>query len=161
MPVESGSQFLPVRLQKKLLLECYRSKILKLLLLHACGHLHDLLPQIAKTGLDGVESLTPPPTGNVELSYARKILGPDMTIIGGLDPIWFQQATPQEVEVKVEEIAKQVDPGRHFMLMPSDSTPAGVPLTNFKAVQRSIDRVAQWNRTCERGAIDHHLSPIP
>jgi uroporphyrinogen-III decarboxylase len=117
----------------------------KLLLLHACGHLHDLLPQIAETGLDGIESLTPPPTGNVTLSYARKILGPDKTIIGGMDPVWFQQATPREIEEKIEAIANEVKPGRHFMLMPSDSTPADVPLANFEAVRRSINRVAQWN----------------
>ncbi len=114
----------------------------KLLLLHACGHLHDLLPLIAGTGLDGVESLTPPPTGNVDLGYARQVLGPHKTIIGGLDPVWFAQATPQEVEIRVTEIAAEVAPGRHFMLMPSDSTPAGTPLANFLAVQRAIDRMA-------------------
>ena len=116
----------------------------KLLLLHACGHLHDLLPLIARTGLDGIESLTPPPTGNVELHYAREMLGPDRTIIGGLDPVWFAQATSQEVESRVESIAEEVSPGRHFMLMPSDSTPADVPLANFDAVRLTIERVARW-----------------
>jgi hypothetical protein len=115
----------------------------KLLLFHACGHLHDLMPAIAGTGLDGIESLTPPPTGNVELAFAREILGPDKTIIGGLDPVWFAQASAAEVSEKVQAIAEEVRPGRHFMLMPSDSTPAHVPLANFEAVRRTIERLAK------------------
>lgn len=116
----------------------------KILLLHACGHLRGLLPQIAATGIDGIESLTPPPTGNVDLAYARQVVGRDMTIIGGMDPVWFLKATPAEVEHRVEEIAELIYPGDHFMLMPSDSTPAHTPLANFEAVRRAIARKGRW-----------------
>ena len=62
-----------------------------------------------------------------------------MTLIGGWDPGWFLNATPEEIERQVEQVVVQMSPGDHFMLMPADSTAAGVPLTNFAAVRRAID----------------------
>lgn len=116
----------------------------KFLLLHACGHLRLLLEKIAKiNGLSGVESLTTPPTGDVQLCYARTVLK-NKTIIGGLDPVTFLRSTPLEIEKIVKEIIEQVKPGAHFILMPSDSTPPGVPIENFEAVKNTIYKYGQW-----------------
>jgi len=115
----------------------------KILLLHPCGHLRDLLPAIEATGLHGIESLTPPPTGNVPLAMAREVMGPKRTLMGGLDPVWFAQATAEQVEERVSEIVGQVGDGRGFMLMPADSTPANVPMANFGAVNRVLSRHAR------------------
>ena len=128
------------------------------LLLHACGHLRGLLPQIATTGIHGIESLTPPPTGNVDLAYARQVLGSDRTIIGGFDPIWFLNARPDQIERRVEELAVEVYPGDHFMLMPADSTPAFSPLANFAAVRRAIERVGRWSAKGSGGATGDKVS---
>jgi len=117
----------------------------KIVLLHACGHMRDLLPMVRETGLDGIESLNPPPTGNTELAYGREVLGPGRSIWGGLDPVFFLRATPAEIEQEVRQIISVVAPGDHFVLMPADSTPAGVPLDHFDVVRRTIDRYGRWS----------------
>lgn len=116
----------------------------KVALLHACGHIRDLLGGIADTGVDGIESLTPPPTGNTTLRDAREILGADKILIGGLDPMLFATAPPAELEFQVREIAAEVRPGRNFALMPADSCQAGAPLASFSVVRRAIEHYARW-----------------
>ena len=116
----------------------------KIAMLHACGHLERLLEQIADTGVDGIESVTPPPTGNTPLSLARKVLGADKILIGGMDPSFFASAQPEEIEKLVEEIAEWARPGRNYALMPADSCPANAPLANFAAVRRTINRYGRW-----------------
>lgn len=119
----------------------------KYLFLHACGHLKGLLEQISKIdGLSGVESLTPPLTGDVTLDYAREVLGDNMTIIGGMESVQFLNSNPEEIEIIVLKIIDKVKPGEHFILMPSDSTPAGVPVENFEAVKNAIYKYGQWTK---------------
>ncbi|MCU0522819.1 MAG: hypothetical protein MUF84_19285, partial [Anaerolineae bacterium] len=56
---------------------------------HACGHLRHLLTLMKGSGIAGVESISPPPTGNIDLRDAREVLGSDVTIIGGIEPTRF------------------------------------------------------------------------
>jgi len=58
----------------------------KLAVLHMCGHLHDLLPVLRKTGLDGVNGLTPPPVGDTPFEYALDVMGEQFLILGGVFP---------------------------------------------------------------------------
>ena len=47
----------------------------------------DRLELLARTGTDGIDTLDPPPLGNVELLDARGRLGPDLFIKGNVDPV--------------------------------------------------------------------------
>ena len=116
----------------------------KVVMLHACGHLANILEEIAATGVDGIESVTPPPTGNTPLPLAREVLGPDKILIGGIDPSFFVSASPAEVESLVKEIALWASPGRYVAVMPADSCPAKAPLANFAAVEEAIERFGRW-----------------
>ena len=64
----------------------------KVAIVHMCGHVNDLLPDIATTGLDGIDCLTPPPTGNTTPQDAWDVIGPDLIVHGILDPsTWIHQ----------------------------------------------------------------------
>jgi len=52
-------------------------------IIHMCGHLYDLLPSLKEIGLDGIHSLTPPPTGNCPYEAALDALGDDLVVITG------------------------------------------------------------------------------
>lgn len=56
----------------------------KLLVHHACGLIRDLIPLMAKFNIDAIESISPPPTGNITVQQAASMLPEHIALIGGL-----------------------------------------------------------------------------
>ena len=88
----------------------------KLFVPHMCGLLKGVLPELAETGLDGIEALTPPPLGDCPIGLAREKLGPDITLIGGLDPTQFVGATPDKTRAMLLDFLSQLSDCRHTIL---------------------------------------------
>lgn len=113
----------------------------KLLVHHACGHIRDLLPLMAKTQIDVVESISPPPTGNIEMTEARDILrGTQIGLIGGIEPTAFLNDTPDELERKVRKLIDDMR-GCRYILANSDSCPPGVPEEKFRMISRLVQEI--------------------
>lgn len=110
----------------------------KLLIHHACGHIRDLLPLMNKTSVDMIESISPPPTGNIDLDEAFKLLGQDKGLIGGIEPIFFENCTIPELEARVDYLCN-ISKGRKYILANSDSCPPNVSYEKFLAVSRMIE----------------------
>ena len=98
-----------------------------------CGHIKNILPDIKKTGLQGVNGLTPPPTGDTPWELALDVLGEDQIIIGVLDPSVF-------INGPIENIAEELDAlytprirNSHFILWAA-ADGIYVPLKRFEAV---------------------------
>ncbi len=109
----------------------------KLLIHHACGHVKDLLPMMAATNIDMVESLSPPPTGNIDVADAFALL-PDTTgIIGGIEPTFFTNCTLPELEARVKDLLETAK-GKAFVLANSDSCPPDVNYEKFLFVSNLI-----------------------
>lgn len=71
----------------------------KMLVHHACGHIKDLLPLMRETEIDAIESITPVPTGNIEMKEAKNMLeGSGISLIGGIDPVFFTTSKMDELE---------------------------------------------------------------
>jgi len=109
----------------------------KLLIHHACGHVRDLLPIMAEEEIDMVESLSPPPTGNVEVWKAQEVLGSRVGIIGGIEPTHFLNLDMKEFRDYVETLLDRVNP-RHYVLANSDSCPPGVSVEKFRLVTEIV-----------------------
>ncbi|MHB1455488.1 MAG: uroporphyrinogen decarboxylase family protein [Armatimonadota bacterium] len=58
----------------------------KKIVVHMCGHLKDLLDDIAIIGVDGINGLTPPSVGNTTFEEALDVLGEHFIILGGIFP---------------------------------------------------------------------------
>ena len=69
----------------------------KVAMVHMCGHVKDILPDIASTGLDGIDALTPPPTGNTTPQDAWEAAGPQLIVHGILDPSTWIHRSRNEV----------------------------------------------------------------
>ena len=108
---------------------------------HACGHVGELLGRMQACGVHAVESLSPRPTGNVTLSQARRILGKETGIIGGIEPTDFLNLTEKALAPYVEQVIADAA-GGPFILANSDSCPPGVTVDKFKLV-------AQIARACK------------
>ena len=111
----------------------------KLLIHHACGHLKDLLPLMAKTGIDMVESISPPPTGNIEIKDAALLLPDHIGIIGGIEPTFFENCSLEMLEANVHQLISDMK-GKRFVLANSDSCPPGVSYDKFLLVSKLISK---------------------
>ena len=53
--------------------------------IHMCGHLGALLPELKEVGLDGIHALTEPPVGTCTYEMALDALGEDLVVLTGFD----------------------------------------------------------------------------
>jgi uroporphyrinogen-III decarboxylase len=109
----------------------------KLLIHHACGHIRDLLPIMAREEVDAIESITPPPTGNIGIGEARALLGGSKALIGGLDPVRFLTLQGRDFDAYVEETLDEAGE-RGFILANSDSCPPGVEEGKFSRITKLV-----------------------
>ena len=110
----------------------------KLLVHHACGHLRDLIPLMATTEIDAIESISPPPTGNVTLAEADAMLPDHIALIGGLEPVRLLNGSVGQVVEDAEALLRDMA-GRRYVLANSDSCPPGVAYEKFLAVTSLVN----------------------
>lgn len=104
---------------------------------HACGHVKDLLIPVAEQGVSAIESISPPPTGNVTIEEAAAVLPPDVGIIGGIEPVQLLNSTCEELLEYVERLCS-ITKGRGFILANSDSCPPGVEYEKFLKIAEFV-----------------------
>jgi uroporphyrinogen-III decarboxylase len=109
----------------------------KFLVHHACGHLQRLIPLMAETKIDAIEAISPPPTGNIELADAAKLLPDSIALIGGIEPTVLLNSTLEALETYVRALLRQMD-GRRYVLANSDSCPPGVSIEKFRRVSSIV-----------------------
>lgn len=109
----------------------------KLLVHHACGLIRDLIPLMAKSNIDAIESISPPPTGNITLQEATAMLPEHIALIGGLEPVRLLRGTMEDVAEDARELLRDMA-GRRFILANSDSCPPGVEYEKFLAVSELV-----------------------
>jgi hypothetical protein len=59
----------------------------KVCVLHMCGTLMDLMPDIKQVGADCWESFTPPPNGDTYFEDGRQAVGDDVSLVGGMNAV--------------------------------------------------------------------------
>jgi uroporphyrinogen-III decarboxylase len=113
----------------------------KIIAHHACGHVRHLLSTMAGEDVDVIESVSPPPTGNVEIWEAQAALSPRVGVVGGIEPTHFLNLDLGAFRAYVEELLARVD-HRHFVLANSDSCPPGVEVEKFRLVSEMVRALA-------------------
>ena len=111
----------------------------KTAIIHMCGHIKDLLPQIKDTGLDGIHALTPPPTGDTVWELALDALGEDQIIMGVLDPTIFILGPVEGIAEALDRLyTPRIRDSRFILWPPADGLT--VPLERFEAVAKWMER---------------------
>lgn len=114
----------------------------KIHIVHMCGKIARITNQISEGEMDGIDSVCPPTTGDLEPGKALKEIG--KVIIGGLDPSALVWMTAKECEQYAIEKLKQIGSGRNFILSTGDSTAAGTPVENLKAISNVVKELGKY-----------------
>lgn len=71
---------------------------------HTCGKIGDRLELMAATGTMGIDTLDPPPLGNIELAEAKRLVGNRLFLKGNMNSVaLLQYKTKQEVISEASE----------------------------------------------------------
>ena len=98
------------------------------------GKLAGTMEMIADTGIDVLETCTPPPVGDFDLAEAKQKIGGKTTIKGYVDLLYVvKHGTPELVEETVREAMEIAKPGGGFIIGSSDSFREGTPRENIEA----------------------------
>jgi hypothetical protein len=108
---------------------------------HMCGKINALLPLIGRTGLDGIDSLTPSPTGDVDFKDIYRLLGDDFVIHGVLDPTTWQPdyRTELDIETNIDKLVEGISAKPFILCTAADGLP-GFPIEKFKAIGRIMQK---------------------
>ena len=100
---------------------------------HACGHVAALTERMRDHGVFAIESISPPPTGDLTIKDARAMVGDTMGIIGGIEPTQFLNLNGDALRRYTATVIEDAQ-GGPFVLANSDSCPPGVTVDKFKLV---------------------------
>ncbi len=84
---------------------------------HTCGKIGDRLELMASTGTMGIDTLDPPPLGNVELTDAKRVVGERLFLKGNMNSVaLLEYTTKEEVIAEASERIRVGKPGSGYIL---------------------------------------------
>jgi uroporphyrinogen decarboxylase len=99
-------------------------------LLHACGHLHDYLDDLAQTKISAVHPLQR--TAGMDLRAIKEKYGRRWCLIGNIDSSrTLPYGTPEQVAAEVREAIDIAAPGGGYILASDHSLHDGIPIENI------------------------------
>jgi uroporphyrinogen-III decarboxylase len=102
---------------------------------HNCGQIQALVEAYKGLGVAAVEPFSPPPKlGDADLVEAKRLVGGDYVIVGGVDQVdVIQQGTTDDVRRATEAAMAAGKPGGRFVLQNADFLEYGTPIENVRA----------------------------
>ena len=112
----------------------------KIAIIHMCGLINNLLPLIKQTGLDGIDCLTPPPTGNTFFRDAYRVIGGHLVIHGMLDPTaWLPgSVTTDAIAANIDNLLEPGIINKPYVFCTASDGMPGVPLEKYEAIRNKL-----------------------
>ncbi|HYK88413.1 MAG TPA: uroporphyrinogen decarboxylase family protein [Acidobacteriota bacterium] len=108
---------------------------------HTCGRIGDRLELMRETGTDGIDTLDPPPLGNVELADAKDRIGRRLFIKGNLDPVNVMlKETRNQVRAAAMSCLEAGAKGGGYVLSTACSVPPHAPPENLEVLVETAER---------------------
>lgn len=108
---------------------------------HTCGQIGDRLELIRATGTLGIDTLDPPPLGNVELADAKERIGSQLFIKGNLDAVNVMlKGTPQKVLEEARRCLEVAASGGGYILSSACSIAPHSPPDNVMKLYEAVER---------------------
>jgi uroporphyrinogen decarboxylase len=113
---------------------------------HTCGRIGDRLELMAETGTQGIDTLDPPPLGNVELSDAKQRIGDRLFIKGNLDAVnVILNGTPESVLEEAKRCIMAAAAGGGYILSSACSIPPHTPPRNIEMLYEAVEQFGQYS----------------
>jgi uroporphyrinogen-III decarboxylase len=111
---------------------------------HTCGDIGDRLELMAETGIDGIDTLDPPPLGSVDLEDAKRRVGERLFFKGNIDPVnTLLRKSRDEVR---QDALKRLAIGSHgggYILSSACSVSPRVPPENLTVLAEASQQFAE------------------
>jgi uroporphyrinogen decarboxylase len=108
----------------------------KAVLIHSCGQVQELFPELIELGLDVFNPFQPEV---MDLGRAKKEFGADLSFYGGMS---IQRilpfGTPQQVRDEARRLMDEIGRGGGFIIAPSHDMPGDIPLENLVAFVEAV-----------------------
>lgn len=107
---------------------------------HTCGDIGDRLELMAETGIDGIDTLDPPPLGSVDLEDAKRRVGDRLFFKGNIDPVHTLLAKSRE-EVRQDALRRLAvgSRGSGYILSSACSVSPRVPPENLTVLAEASE----------------------
>ncbi|MBZ5554347.1 MAG: uroporphyrinogen decarboxylase family protein [Acidobacteriia bacterium] len=113
---------------------------------HTCGQIGDRLELIQATGTLGIDTLDPPPLGNVELADAKERIGSQLFIKGNLDPVnVVLNGTPETVLDEAKHCLEVAASGGGYILSSACSIAPHSPPDNILKLHEAVERFGRYD----------------
>ncbi len=107
---------------------------------HTCGAIGDRLDLMLQTGTDGIDTLDPPPLGNVDLASAKELLRGKAFIKGNIDPVnTLLRGTVETVRSDALRRLETAAPGGGYILSSACSVPPHTPPENIACLREAAE----------------------
>ena len=117
----------------------------KYTLIHMDGTLKGLVSEVAETGFDIIEAVTPAPVGDMTLDEVADAIDGDTIIWGGLPGTMFtEKISDDEFEAFVKDILSTMRTKPRFVLGVADQVPPDGLLSRVKAVAPLIEAYGRY-----------------
>ena len=108
----------------------------KAVLIHSCGRLQELFPELIELGLDVFNPFQPEAMDPYEM---KKQFGDKLTFLGGMSvQRLLPFGTPQEIRDEACRLMEHVGRGGGFIIAPSHDMPGDIPIENMVAFIETV-----------------------
>jgi hypothetical protein len=107
---------------------------------HTCGRIGDRLDLIEATGTDGIDTLDPPPLGDVDLAEAKRKVGGRLFLKGNIDPVQtVLRGSREECFAAARGRLEAAMEGGRYVLSTACSVPPAAPPENVAALFAAVE----------------------
>ncbi len=106
------------------------------IIMHSCGHITDLIPDLIEIGLNVLEPTQPV----MDLEYLKREFGKDLVFWGGIDTQHIlPNGTPEQVKELATRTIRTLGKGGGHIIAPAQEVMKDVPIPNVRALVETIN----------------------
>lgn len=118
------------------------------IMLHSCGDVHEVFPDIISAGVDSIHPIEPT-TANPDFDIFKlnQKFGDDITLIGNVSPQDLTDKNEKYIEDYTKRLLTEIAPNGGFILSSGHSITPSIKLENFLAMHKTLKNYGNYNNT--------------